>query len=277
MNASSFKRLALENNLRKALDRGEFQLHFQPQVDIRSGRITGTEALLRWKHPEIGLVSPGEFIPLAEETGLIIPIGEWVLCASCIQNKALQDMGLPPKRVAVNISSLQFRQQSLIKTITNALKVSGLDPAYLEIELTESAIMKNMEESSRLLGELKSMGLRVAIDDFGTGYSSLAYLKRFPLDILKIDRSFIRDIPADNDNAAIAAAIIAMAHSLNLDVIAEGVETEEQFAFLRDQGCDSVQGFLFSPALPGEEIESYLRAESEVIAKVGSIHAQEAV
>jgi diguanylate cyclase (GGDEF)-like protein len=272
MNASSVKRLTLENSLRKALDRGEFQLHFQPQVDIRTGRITGTEALLRWKHPEIGLVSPGEFIPLAEETGLIVPIGEWVLSASCLHNKALQDMGLPPKRVAVNISSLQFRQQSLIKTITNALKDSGLDPAYLELELTESAIMKNMEESSRLLGELKSMGVRVAIDDFGTGYSSLSYLKRFPLDTLKIDRSFIRDIPGDQDNAAIAAAIIAMAHSLNLEVIAEGVETEKQFAFLSDQGCDEVQGFLFSPALPREEIENYLRAEPEVIARVGSIH-----
>jgi len=266
MNASSFKRLSLENALRKALDRQEFVLYYQPQVHIDSGKIVGMEALLRWKHPEIGTVPPGDFIPLAEETGLIVPIGEWVLDTACIYNKALQKMGLPPRRVAVNISSIQFRPEKLVATITHALKVSGLDARWLEIELTESAIMKNMEESSGILRELKLMGLRVAIDDFGTGYSSLAHLKRFPLDILKIDRSFIRDIPGDRDNEAIAAAIIAMAQSLNLEVIAEGVETEDQFSFLRDHGCGAVQGFMFSPALPGEEMIEYLKREPELMA-----------
>jgi len=268
MNASSYKRLALETSLRKALDREEFRAFYQPQIDIASGKITGMEALIRWKHPEIGLVPPNDFIPLAEETGLIVSIGEWVLSAACIHNKALQDMGLPPKRVAVNISSFQFRRESLVNTVKKALKISGLDPCYLELELTESAIMKNMEESSGILHELKSMGLRVAIDDFGTGYSSLAYLKRFPLDILKIDRSFIMNIPEDQDNAAIATAIIAMAHSLNLEVIAEGVESREQYAFLRELGCDGVQGFLFSPALPKGEISEFLKAEDELTSRI---------
>ncbi len=271
MNASSLKRLSLENALRKALDRQEFLVYYQPQIHINSGKIVGMEALLRWKHPEIGLVSPGDFIPLAEETGLIVPIGEWVLNAACTYNKALQMMGLPPRRMAVNISSLQFRPQSLVAAITRALNASGLDPCWLELELTESAVMKNMEESSGILRELKQMGLRVAIDDFGTGYSSLAYLKRFPLDILKIDGSFIRDIPGDRDNEAIAAAIIAMAHSLNLEVIAEGVETQNQFVFLRDHRCGAVQGYLFSPALPGEEMKKYLTREPELRARVAGI------
>ncbi len=261
MNAASLKKLALETSLRKALDRQEFMLYFQPQVEIDSGKTTGMEVLLRWRHPELGLVPPIDFIPLAEETGMIVPIGEWVLAAACIRNKALQEMGLEPRRVAVNISSLQFRRQSLLASVTRALNISGLDPAYLELELTESAIMKNWEESSRILQELKAMGLRVAIDDFGTGYSSLAYLKRFPLDVLKIDCSFIRDIPDDQDNAAIATAIIAMAHSLNLKVVAEGVETREQLAFLANLGCDEVQGYLFSQALPADQIEAYLRKE----------------
>jgi len=266
MNASSFKRLSLENALRKALDRQEFLLYYQPQIDINSGKIVGLEALLRWNHPEIGLVPPGDFIPLAEETGLIVPIGEWVLNTACIFSEALQKMGMSPIRMAVNISSIQFKPYSLIASITRALKESGLDSSLLEIELTESAIMKNMEESSSILRELKQMGLRVAIDDFGTGYSSLAYLKRFPLDILKIDRSFIRDIPGDGDNEAIAAAIIAMAHSLNLEVIAEGVETEIQLAFVREHGCDAVQGYFYSPALPGEEIKEFLRTNLELMA-----------
>ncbi len=271
MNVSSLKRLSLENALRKALDRQEFLLHYQPQVHINSGKIVGMEALLRWQHPEIGTVPPGDFIPLAEETGLIVPIGEWVLNAACIYNKSLQKMGLPPIRVAVNISSLQFRPERLVATITRALKVSGLDARWLEIELTESAIMKNMEESSGILRELKLMGLRVAIDDFGTGYSSLAYLKRFPLDVIKIDRSFIRDIPGDRDNEAIAAAIIAMAQSLNLEVVAEGVETEDQLSFLRDHACGAVQGFMFSHGLPAEEMVEYLKKEPELVAWVARL------
>ena len=258
MNASSFERLSLENALRKALDRQEFLIYYQPQINIDSGKIVGMEALLRWNHPELGLVPPNDFIPLVEENGLIVPIGEWVLYSACSYNKALQEMGVPPIRVAVNISSLQFKPRTLVETITQALKLSGLDSRWLEIELTESAIMKNMDESSSILQEIKLMGLRVAIDDFGTGYSSLAYLKRFPLDILKIDRSFIHDIPGDRDNEAIAAAIVAMAHSLNLEVIAEGVETEEQLEFLRSHGCDEVQGFLLSRPLPGEQMKDYI-------------------
>ncbi len=258
MNASSFERLSLENALRKALDRQEFLIYYQPQINIDSGKIVGMEALLRWNHPELGLVPPNDFIPLVEENGLIVPIGEWVLYSACSYNKALQEMGIPPIRVAVNISSLQFKPRTLVETITQALKLSGLDSRWLEIELTESAIMKNMDESSSILQEIKLMGLRVAIDDFGTGYSSLAYLKRFPLDILKIDRSFIHDIPGDRDNEAIAAAIVAMAHSLNLEVIAEGVETEEQLEFLRSHGCDEVQGFLLSRPLPGEQMKDYI-------------------
>jgi EAL domain-containing protein (putative c-di-GMP-specific phosphodiesterase class I) len=211
----------------------------------------------------LGLVPPNDFIPLAEESGLIVPIGEWVLYSACKYNKGLQKMGLPPIRVAVNISSLQFKPNTLVEAITQVLKASDLDSHWLEIELTESAIMKNMDESSGILRELKRMGLRVAIDDFGTGYSSLAYLKRFPLDILKIDRSFIRDIPGDRDNEAIAAAIVAMAHSLNLEVIAEGVETEDQLEFLRRHGCDEVQGFLLSRPLPGGEMKEYLEGKPE--------------
>lgn len=266
MNASSFRRLSLENALRKALDRGEFLLYYQPQVDIDSGRIVGMEALLRWEHPELGLVPPGDFIPLAEETGLIVPIGEWVLSTACVYNKGLQTAGFPPRRMAVNISSLQFRPKSLVAAITRELKLSGLDSRWLEIELTESAVMKNMEESSSILSDLKQMGIRVAIDDFGTGYSSLAYLKRFPLDILKIDSSFTRDIPGDRDNEAIAAAIIAMAHSLNLEVIAEGVETDKQLMFLRDHGCDKVQGYIVSPPLPGERMKEFLKKEPDLMA-----------
>ncbi|MEN6437316.1 MAG: EAL domain-containing protein [Syntrophobacter sp.] len=267
MNAASYKRLALETSLRKALDRREFLLHFQPQVEIISGRITGMEALLRWNHAELGMVPPMDFIPLAEETGMIISIGEWVLSAACKHSKLLEKMGLET-RVAVNISSLQFRRESLVKTVTQSLEASGLDPSYLELELTESSIMKNMEDSARILAELKEMGLRIAIDDFGTGYSSLSYLKRFPLDVLKIDASFIRDIPLDQDNAAISTAIIAMAHSLNLKVVAEGVETMEQFSFLRKQGCDEVQGFLISPAVPSDEIVELLRKQESMLANI---------
>lgn len=264
MNATSFKRLTLETSLRKALDREEFLVYYQPQVEIRSGEIAGMEALIRWKSPEMGMVSPADFIPLAEECGLIVPIGEWVLITACKWNKSIQEMGFPPKHVSVNISSHQFRRQSLLRTITRALRLSGLPPEFLELELTESAIMRNMEESSRILQDLKAMGLRVAIDDFGTGYSSLAYLKRFPLDVLKIDRSFIRDIPSDQDNSAIATAIIAMAHSLNLKVVAEGVETTEQLSFLHGQGCDEVQGFFYSPPLSETDFIELLKNDTAV-------------
>ena len=263
---STYADLAMR--LRRVAERGELRLHYQPQVSLASGDIVGVEALVRWQHPELGLVPPGAFIPVAEETGLIISISEWVLREACRQAKVWREAKLPPLRVAVNLSARHFHYSSLPETVASTLAAAGMEAKHLELELTESAIMKNMEESSGILHELKSMGLRVAIDDFGTGYSSLSYLKRFPLDILKIDRSFIMNIPEDQDNAAIATAIIAMARSLNLEVIAEGVETREQFAFLRELGCNAVQGFLFSPALPKDEISEFLKVEPDLTSRI---------
>lgn len=258
MNATAFERLLLESSLRKALERDEFLLYYQPQVNVCSREITGIEALIRWRHPDAGLVSPVEFIPLAEDTGLIIPIGEWVLRTACRQNKHWQKTGFPPIRMSVNLSIRQFMQQNLVETIAQALIDSKLDPQYLELEITESAIMQNPEETIIALKKIKSMGIKLSVDDFGTGYSSLSYLKRFPLSTLKIDRSFVKDLSTDSDSANITTAIIAMAHSLNLKVIAEGVETEEHLAFLRQQRCDEGQGYLFSRPLPDKEITQLL-------------------
>jgi diguanylate cyclase (GGDEF)-like protein/PAS domain S-box-containing protein len=260
MNATSFEKLVLENNLRRALDRQQFLLYYQPQLDIRTREIVGVEALIRWQHPDMGLVSPAAFISLAEETGLIIPIGEWVLRIACAQNRAWQAAGLPSIRVTVNLSGSQFRQETLLGTIDQVLRDTGLDPHYLELELTESIIMKDAEATITMLYKLKSMGLRLSIDDFGTGYSSLSYLKRFPLDTLKVDRSFVRNVTTDPDDAAITTAIIAMAHSLNLKVIAEGVETEKQLAFLSKQKCDEMQGYLFSPPVPAAVLTQLLQS-----------------
>ncbi len=259
MHSFAHERLTLENKLRKALDRDEFLLHYQPQVDLRTGKIVGLEALIRWQHPDMGMIAPLDFIPLAEETGLIVPIGDWVLSAACSKNAAWQASGYPPVRMSVNISSYQFRQKTLLATIKRALDKSGLDPRYLELEITETAIMQNAESTTSILNELKLMDLRLAIDDFGTGYSSLNYLKRFPVDVLKIDRSFVKDITTDPDDAAITKAIIAMADSLNLKVIAEGVETEQQLKFLVQNGCHEVQGYLFSRPLDESGIKSFLR------------------
>jgi diguanylate cyclase (GGDEF)-like protein/PAS domain S-box-containing protein len=239
-------RLDLESDLRRVLDRGELLVHYQPQVDLRTGRIVGAEALLRWEHPEKGLISPAEFIPLAEETGLIEPIGRWVLAVACLQNTIWLKSGFPPIRIAVNISSYQFRQKKIVETVGKVLRNSALDPNSLELEITEGTIMQDAASTIHLLKEFKNMGLRLAVDDFGTGYSSLNYLKRFPLDVLKIDRSFIKDVMTDSDDAVITKAIIAMAHSLNLEVIAEGIETEEQLGFLRENECDVFQGYYFS-------------------------------
>jgi EAL domain-containing protein (putative c-di-GMP-specific phosphodiesterase class I) len=207
----------------------------------------------------MGLVQPADFIPLAEETGLIVPMGEWVLNTACAQNKAWQESGLPPIGMSVNLSSYQFRQKNLIETIGQALETSGLDPRYLELEITESAIMQNGELTIFILNRLRSIGLRIAVDDFGTGYSSLSYLKRFPVDVLKIDRSFVKDIPEDSDDSAITKAIIAMGHSLGLKVVAEGVETEQQLQFLLRNGCDEMQGYLFSRPATDDTIERFLR------------------
>jgi diguanylate cyclase (GGDEF)-like protein len=260
LDARARQRLEMENSLRLALDRREFLLHYQPLVDLESGRIIGAEALLRWQHPEQGLVPPGEFIPLAEDCGLIVPIGEWVLREVCRQNKIWQDEGLAKLPVAVNLSPLQFRQRNLEEVIRQALAESGLAPEYLEIEITESLLMSAEEQTIALLYQLKNLGLSVAIDDFGTGYSSLSYLKLFPIDKLKIDRSFVREVSSDPNDAAIISAIIAMAHRLRLRVLAEGVETVDQRNFLIHEGCTEAQGYHYSRPLPADGMENLLRA-----------------
>ena len=258
MNGTALEKLAMESQLRRALERNELILYYQPKIRPSSGQIVGLEALIRWQHPELGLVPPNQFIPLAEETGLIVQIGDWVLREACLQNQRWQKEGLPPVHVAVNIASPHFRQGELMKSVAAALQGTGLAPTYLELEVTESMLMQSVETTLKTLYQLKDTGVRLAIDDFGTGYSSLAYLKRFPLDTLKIDRSFIKDLPRDPEDAAIAKAIIAMAHSLRLAVVAEGVETPEQLAFLQQHGCDLVQGFLFSRPVPSVEIPALL-------------------
>jgi diguanylate cyclase (GGDEF)-like protein len=254
MNVHTLERLELESDLSHALERGEFLLHYQPKVEISTGLIVGTEALLRWKHPVRGLVPPSDFISLAEETGLIVPIGEWVLATACAQNKLWQDMGLPELEISVNLSARQFSDSMLLAKLTRIIDASGLDPSSLELEITESVAMSHGECTVQVLEQLKSIGVQIAIDDFGTGYSSLGYLKRFPIDTIKVDRSFIRDIPADSGDKKIARAIIAMAHALRLKVVAEGVENAEQLKFLRAQHCDAVQGFFLFRPLPVDEV-----------------------
>ncbi len=258
MNLHSFERLVLERFLRHALEQDEFQVYYQPKIDLVTGCVTGMEALLRWMHPGMGMISPTKFIPLAEETGLIVPIGAWVLRAACAQNRAWQDEGLPPLRVAVNLSARQFAQDDLHALILAVLQETGLAPELLELEITESVTMDNPEHAATLLKQLKALGIRLAIDDFGTGYSSLSYLKRFPIDNVKIDRSFIKDIPDDEDDVAITQAVIAMAHSLRLKVIAEGVESEQHLAFLREHECDEAQGYLFGAPMPAHEFRELM-------------------
>jgi diguanylate cyclase (GGDEF)-like protein len=253
MNVHTVERMEMESDLRRAVERNELLLHYQPKVDIGSGRITGMEALVRWQQPGKALILPAQFIPLAEETGLIVPIGQWVLETACAQNKAWQEHGLPPLRISVNLSVRQFAHKNLVQDVARVLSETGIDPILLELEITESMVTHNPEQAVKLLVELKAMGIQLSIDDFGTGYSSLSYLKRFPIDSVKIDRSFIQDLPADSNDAAITRAIIAMAHSLKLKVIAEGVETEEQLRFLRDHDCDEMQGYYFSRPLPEDD------------------------
>ena len=259
MNANSLERLNLGNELRRAAERDELVLHYQPQVSLRNGEIIGMEALLRWQHPERGLVAPLDFIPLAEETGLIVPIGEWVLRTACAQNRAWQTAGLPAMAVAVNLSARQFEGQDMAALTAQVLRETGLDPNYLELELTESVAMGNADVFIGVTEALKGLGVTLSIDDFGTGYSSLSYLKRFAIDRLKIDQSFVRDIVQDPDSTAIAVTVIALAHGLGLAVIAEGVETEAQLNFLRTRGCDEMQGYYFSKPLPAAEFEQLLR------------------
>ncbi|HWK74225.1 MAG TPA: EAL domain-containing protein [Povalibacter sp.] len=252
-------RLALESELRRAIDRGEMELHYQPKVDIPTDRVRSAEALIRWRHPTRGLISPLTFIPIAEETGLIVPLGEWVLRAACRQIRTWLDAGLSPVRVAVNLSAKQFRQADLAAMVKSALEESRLEPGSIELELTESAIMHNPEASAATLATLSAMGVHISIDDFGTGYSSLSYLRRFPLDKLKIDRSFIRDLMKNSDDASIVKAIISLAHNLRLRVVAEGVESSDQLEFLRQLGCDQYQGFYCSPAVPAEDFANLVR------------------
>jgi diguanylate cyclase (GGDEF)-like protein/PAS domain S-box-containing protein len=240
------ERFEIENNLRRALERGQFELHYQPRVDLKRRRVVACEALIRWRLTSGESVPPSKFIPVAEETGLIGPIGEWVLRTACLQNKRWQEAGLPPCVVSVNVSPRQFRREDFIATLKSALLDTGLNPAYLELELTENMVMHDGEQMIETLREIKRLGVQIAVDDFGTGYSSLSYLKRFPVDRLKIDRSFVGDIAADTDDAPIVRTIIALGHNLGLKVLAEGVETEAQLKFLTDNGCDEMQGYHFS-------------------------------
>lgn len=258
LGARMVKLMNMESSLRRALDRDEFKLIYQPQVDIKSGNIVALEALLRWQHPDGGLVAPSEFIHSLEETGLIIAVNDWALRTACAQNKAWQDAGFPAVRVAVNLSARNLHSVKMIKTIAKALEQRGLDPRYLELEITESMLMPDNKTAVTMLNELSKMNVQIAVDDFGTGYSSLSYLKHFPVDRLKIDQSFIQGIPDHSDDAAIAASIIAMAHALGLNVVAKGVETQEQLTFLQAQACDEVQGYLFSRPLPAEQIGAML-------------------
>ncbi|MBE9092889.1 bifunctional diguanylate cyclase/phosphodiesterase [Tychonema sp. LEGE 07203] len=257
----SLNKFVQENCLRNALKRSEFEVYYEPQIEIKTGKIIGAEALVRWNHPERGRVSPGEFIPMAEEMGLIAPLGEWVLETACRQTKAWQTEGLPPLRVAVNVSARQFERKNLTERVSEILKETNLDPKYLELELTEGLILQDEAAAIRAFKVWKDMGIRIAIDDFGTGYSSLSYPKRFAFDALKIDKSFIRDIADDCQNAAITIAIIQMAHSMKMTVIAEGVENQRELAFLCSHDCDEIQGYFFSQALPKAEFEALLKSD----------------
>lgn len=263
MNQAALKRLILENQLRRVLEREELCLFYQPQIALSTGQLVGMEALLRWQHPEAGLLSPGQFVSVAEEMNLIIPIGEWVLRTACYQTQAWQAAGLLPIRISINVSSRQFKPIYWLQTIKNVLQESQLAPHYLELELTESVLMEEHNDNNNsivaVLTELRTMGVQIAIDDFGTGYSSLSYLKRLPVNTLKIDRSFIQDINSNRDDAAIITAIIALAHSLHLSVVAEGVENREQLMFLQSRQCEIVQGYLLSKPLSQEEMTKLLQ------------------
>jgi diguanylate cyclase (GGDEF)-like protein/PAS domain S-box-containing protein len=262
MNRRTLERMAIKNKLSHALERNELFLLYQPQVDLQSGRIIGAEALVRWDHPLFGNVLPAQFIPIAEENGLIPPIGEWVLREACRQNQEWRKQGLMKITMAVNLSAVQFRQKNLGEIIKDVLQQSGLAPSGLELEITEGVVMQDAEAAILLLEDMKAMGLKLSVDDFGTGYSSLSYLKRFPIDKFKIDQSFVRDLATDTDDAVIVSTIISMAHSLKLKVIAEGVETAEQLAFLKQQGCDEIQGYYFSKPVSAEEFTKLLSSGS---------------
>lgn len=262
MQERSARTLQLENDLRRALEHGELCLHFQPQFAIDDRRLIGAEALLRWQHPELGMVSPNEFIPIAEESGLILPIGEWALRLAVRQMRAWQDAGLSLQSMAVNLSAVQFRQSNLTQVVSRILDEEGMPAQFLELELTESVAMDNPLAAIETMDKLRTRGVRMSIDDFGTGYSSMSYLKRFRVHKLKIDRSFVADLAADPDDEAIVTATISLAHALGLQTVAEGVESEAQLTFLRGKGCDEAQGYLFSKPLPAAQFEAFARASS---------------
>ena len=258
MNVQAVRRQALEASLRRALERHEFELHYQPKIDLKSGKITGVEALIRWRHPERGLILPAEFIPIAESCGLIVPIGRWVLGEACTQAREWQSAGLPEIPVAVNISSVEFRDKNFLENLRATLNETGLEPCHLELELTESVLMQHVESTAFVLGELRAMGVQLAVDDFGTGYSSLSYLSQFPINSLKIDKLFVQGITSERDDAPIISAVINMGRSLMQRVIAEGVETREQLAFLQSRGCDEAQGYYFSHPVVAEQFAKML-------------------
>jgi EAL domain-containing protein (putative c-di-GMP-specific phosphodiesterase class I) len=258
-NRAAKERFKLESALRRAVERNELLLHYQPQVDLATGRIIGAEALLRWQHPELGMVPPGHFISLAEDTGLIVPIGAWVIRTACAHARRWLNSGSGDMRIAVNLSARQFNQPELVDMIASIVKQTELPAHCLEIELTETLVMTDVGRNVEVLNKLRELGIKLAIDDFGTGYSSLSYLKRFPIDMLKIDQSFVKELCQNSNDAAIASAIISMAHSMEMKVIAEGVETEEQCEFLAQQGCDEIQGYLFSRPLAPDDFENLLR------------------
>jgi diguanylate cyclase (GGDEF)-like protein len=270
LNAHSLERLALESGLRHALERDEFRLYYQAKREIASGRITGMEALLRWEHPDLGIVGPMEFIPVAEETGLIIPIGRWVLKTACVQSVEWRNQGLPPLSIAVNMTPRQFHDESLLADVTSILAETGMDPQLLEIEITESLLIHDVENTLRILKELKTQGIRIAVDDFGTGYSSLAMLQKFPLDTIKIDRSFMRDIVGTPQDTGLADALIAMGKSLSLTVVAQGVETREQAEHLRLHECNELQGFYFKRPLPVDEFTRLLHEQPSHLTSTGT-------
>jgi len=259
LNHHSVEHLAFESNLRHALEDKQFELHYQPKVDCRTGRMTGVEALLRWRHPDLGLVPPSKFIPVAEETGLIVPIGRWVLRTACRQQSAWRSAGMPPMRMAINLSGRQFADDRLLDDVRAILAETRVPPDSLEVEITESVLMADVRKTRTVLKAFRAMQIHVSVDDFGTGYSSLSNLKRFPVDTIKVDRSFVRDLATNDEDKAIANAIIAMGRTLGMSIVAEGVETDAQATFLKAQGCDEIQGFFYSRALPPAEIEQLLR------------------
>ena len=264
MKKEALQKLTLEGDLRKAIERKEFELYYQPKIDSQTDRVCGLEVLIRWRHPERGMVSPVEFIPVAEETGLIVPIGEWVLRVACSQTRTWHNSGVHNLPISVNVSSRQFRKNALMETVTEILAESGMAPRQLELEVTETTMLQDEDEAVTALLRLKELGLQVALDDFGTGYSSLSYVRRLPLDTIKIDRSFVKDLGQDSESASIVTAIIAMAHSLGLRVVAEGVETEQQADFLRSQGCEELQGFLYSEPVPAAAIPALLKDDKKL-------------